>query len=210
MSLLSWYISRFSLAFLDVGNVGDGSLKRSFVHRSSIHHGYNVGVGVFGTDFLEIINTIVHHTVGPAIQINGMSHSLIGNLIAYSIAEATYEVRHFAHILFADINIKNHSSNILSNLNFCLFFLQTEAYGFDIKWPGAISAIKAKNLTLIGNSIAGSEKDGLHWQGQKCSESGFAQRMVRDNEIHSTLFGIHVPAKGSYDECVYLSGFKVS
>lgn len=80
------------MAFLDIGNVGKNSLKRSFVHGSAIHHGYNVGVGAFGTDFLEIENTIVHHTVGPAIQMTGMSHSLIGNLVAYSIAEATYEV----------------------------------------------------------------------------------------------------------------------
>lgn len=87
--------------------------------------------------------------------------------------------------------------------------MQTEAYGFDIKWPGAIEVTKTKNLTLIGNTITGSEKDGLHWQGQKCSQASTAHLMVRDNEIHGTLFGIHVPAKGSYDECVYISSFKV-
>ena len=65
-------------------------------------------------------------------------------------------------------------------------------------------------MTLIGNTIAGSEKDGLHWRGQKCSEAAQAGDFVRDNEIHGTLFGMHVPAKGKYEECVLLSGFKVS
>ena len=85
--------SRFSLAFLDIGNVSLHGSKPSFVHRSSIHHGYNVGVGAFGTDFLEIKNTVIKHTVGPAIQMNGTSHCLIDNLVSYSIAEATYAVR---------------------------------------------------------------------------------------------------------------------
>ncbi|XP_066933159.1 fibrocystin-L-like [Clytia hemisphaerica] len=170
------YDPRFSLAFLNLGDVSPRGSKSSFVHDSSIHHGYNVAIGAFGTDFLEISNTVVHHTVGPAIQMSGMSHRLIDNLVSYSIAEATFS---------------------------------TKKYGFDIKWPGAIDIVKTENMTLIGNTIAGSEKDGLHWRGQKCSEAAEADNLVRDNEIHGTLFGMHVPAKGKYEECVLLSGFKI-
>jgi len=78
-----------------------------------------------------------------------------------------------------------------------------------MKWPGAIHVLEADNLTLIGNTVAGSEKVGLKWRGQKCSEETAADDRVRDNEIHATLFGIHVPREGKYDECVLISGFKV-
>ena len=79
-----------------------------------------------------------------------------------------------------------------------------------MKWPGAIHVLNTDNLTLIGNTVAGSEKVGLKWTGQKCSDEGTASDRVRDNEIHATLFGIHVPREGKYKECVFISGFKVS
>ena len=88
----AFFYTRFALAFLNVGNVGNGSLYHSFVHDSSFHDGFNVGVGVFGTDFLEIKNNVFHHTVGPGIQLAGQSNRLIDNLVVYSIAEATYAV----------------------------------------------------------------------------------------------------------------------
>ena len=89
---------RFALSFLDVGDVGSG-LKHSFVHNSSFHDGFNIGIGVFGTEFLNIQNNVIHHSVGPGIRLKGESNSLIDNLVIYSMAEVTYGVR----ILLFDI-----------------------------------------------------------------------------------------------------------
>jgi len=75
------------------------------VRSSSFHHGYNVAIGAFGTDFLEVKDNVVHHTVGPGIQMGGSSHSLINNLVVYSIAEGTYEVTsHHVTLKRNDIN----------------------------------------------------------------------------------------------------------
>ena len=68
-------------------------------------------------------------------------------------------------------------------------------------------------MTLIGNTIAGSEKDGLHWRGQKCSEAfrRAISSVITISMVPCLVFGMHVPAKGKYEECcVLLSGFKVS
>lgn len=69
-----------------------GGLKHSFVESSSFHDGYNVAIGVFGTQFLKIENNVIHHTVGPGIQLSDTSNSLFDNLVAYSISESTYNV----------------------------------------------------------------------------------------------------------------------
>ena len=54
--------------------------------------GYNVGVGVFGTDNLTLNDNIIHHTVGPAIDLGGRDNKLVHNLVIMSLAEATFKV----------------------------------------------------------------------------------------------------------------------
>lgn len=82
---------RFSLAFLDVGDASDKTFP-SFVKGSSFNDGFNVHLGVFGTDNLKIQNNVFHHSVGSSIQVSGRNHQLVHNLVALSLAEATYKV----------------------------------------------------------------------------------------------------------------------
>ena len=74
-----------------------GSIEDSetFITGSSIHDGFNVGIGVYGTDNLTITDNVVHFTVGPSIDLQGKSNKLIHNLASRSVAESTYKVTSF-------------------------------------------------------------------------------------------------------------------
>ena len=61
---------------------------------------------------------------------------------------------------------------------------QISARKFDLKWPGAIEVVSARDYTMIGNSIAGSEKVGLITSGVPCNDES-AHLRVRDNEVFS-------------------------
>ena len=64
----------------------------SFVLGSSFNDGYNVGIGVFGTNNLTLKDNVIHHTVGPAVDLGGQYNKLIHNLVMMSLAEATFKV----------------------------------------------------------------------------------------------------------------------
>ena len=51
-----------------------------------------------------------------------------------------------------------------------------------MKWPGAIEVTSARDYTMIGNSIAGSEKFGLITSGVPCNDET-AYLRIRDNEV---------------------------
>ena len=51
-----------------------------------------------------------------------------------------------------------------------------------MKWFAAVDVYRATNLTMIGNSIAGSEKVGLKTPGVDCANNE-SLTMVRDNEV---------------------------
>ena len=81
---------RFALAFLDIGDVEGNT---SYVRGNAIHDGFNTGIGVFGTNNLEIDHNIVHHTVGASIQVAGAQNRLINNLVVHLVSSHTYKGR---------------------------------------------------------------------------------------------------------------------
>ncbi|XP_078699976.1 fibrocystin-L-like [Branchiostoma floridae x Branchiostoma belcheri] len=87
----AFYDPRFSLAFVNTGDVSE--TKPSKVENSAFHNGFSPGIGVYGTNKLEVINNIVHHTVGQGMIIEGSRNSLNRNLIALSIWPGAYQDR---------------------------------------------------------------------------------------------------------------------
>ena len=78
------YDPRFALAARNI--IGRGSYVRS----SSIHDGYNTGIGVFGSDGFSVTNNVIHNTVGSSIQADGSNLVITGNLGSLSHFLATY------------------------------------------------------------------------------------------------------------------------
>ena len=56
-----------------------------------------------------------------------------------------------------------------------------------MKWPGALQVHEAKDYTMIGNVIAGSEKIGLITRGVDCNDKD-AWKKIRDNEVRNNIF----------------------
>lgn len=77
---------RFALAILSVTSRGN----ESYVQHSSIHNGYNTGIGVFGTSGVIIDNNVIHDTVGPSLTIKGSNHEVTNNLASMSRFPGTY------------------------------------------------------------------------------------------------------------------------
>ena len=62
-----YYDPRFSIAFLDIGPVMRE--RPSYIEHCAFHHGFSPAIGVFGTQYLNITNNVVHHTVGSGTNI---------------------------------------------------------------------------------------------------------------------------------------------
>ena len=62
------------------------------MYGSSFNDGFNIGIGVYGTNNLLIQDNVIHHTVGPCIDLQGRNNKLINNLVMMSLAESTYKV----------------------------------------------------------------------------------------------------------------------
>lgn len=79
------------MSFLGIGDVAHGN--ESFVDGCSFNDGYNVGIGVFGTNYLTVKNNVIYHTVGQGIDLEGTGNKLLNNLVIHSVAESTFRVR---------------------------------------------------------------------------------------------------------------------
>ena len=75
---------RFALAILNIHGPG------SYVRSSSIHDGYNTGIGVFGSHGVELVGNVIHNTVGSSIHATSSNLVVTGNLASLSHFLPTY------------------------------------------------------------------------------------------------------------------------
>lgn len=54
----------------------------------------------------------------------------------------------------------------------------------DLNWDGALNLEKAKDFTVIGNSIAGAEKVGIRFPGVPCDD---VSKRVYGNEVNQYI-----------------------
>jgi len=67
---------RYSIAFRN--NFGRSS--GNYVHRCSIHHGYNTAVGVHTSNGVELSRNVIWRTTDSSIKCGGMENEVTGNL----------------------------------------------------------------------------------------------------------------------------------
>nr|XP_055075128.1 fibrocystin-L-like [Misgurnus anguillicaudatus] len=77
---------RYSLAFLNLGNVAD----ESYIKGCAFHDGFAPAIGVFGTDGLNIDDNVIHHTVGEGIRIWGDNSAVRRNLVTMTLWPGSY------------------------------------------------------------------------------------------------------------------------
>ena len=82
------YDPRYSFAVL---NTRIGATETTYISGSSIHDGYNTGIGVFGSDGVIISDNVIHRTVGPSVVLEGSDHILINTLATVALFPGTYQ-----------------------------------------------------------------------------------------------------------------------
>ncbi|KAI8520669.1 hypothetical protein Bbelb_004230 [Branchiostoma belcheri] len=85
------YDPRYSVAFMDLGDIE--SDRPSFIDNSVIHDAYAPGIGIYGTNNLNVSNNVIHHSVGQGIIAEGVGNALTDNLVVLSIFPGTYQDR---------------------------------------------------------------------------------------------------------------------
>lgn len=65
---------RYSLVFKDIEN------SESVVSRSSVHHGYNTGLGIHASSGVKLVDNVVYRTTGSSIICGGSDNFVEGNL----------------------------------------------------------------------------------------------------------------------------------
>ena len=141
---------RFALAFSSLGSTN------SYVRYSSIHDGYNVGIGVFGTNGMSLENNVIHSTVGESMIIEGFNHVIRNNLASLSQFLGTFRDR-------------NEALNSDWTANFDL----VRAANFEFTGNAAAGGAKAglhtngeecsdQNSTQIRNNVIHSTLHGIH------------------------------------------------
>ncbi|XP_058162846.1 fibrocystin isoform X2 [Dasypus novemcinctus] len=71
-------------------------------------------------------------------------------------------------------------------------------------WVAGIKVNQAKDISLHGNVVAGSEKLGFHIRGHRCSP---LEAFWSENVAHSSLHGLHLYKEDGFDNCTCISGF---
>ena len=78
---------RYSFA---VRNTRIGAAASTYIRRSSIHDGYNTGIGVFTSDGVIISDNVIHRTVGPSVVLEGSDHILTKTMATVALFPGTY------------------------------------------------------------------------------------------------------------------------
>uniref|UniRef100_A0A7M5XJA2 G8 domain-containing protein n=2 Tax=Clytia hemisphaerica TaxID=252671 RepID=A0A7M5XJA2_9CNID len=148
---------------------------QSLVKGCAFNDGYNTGIGAYGSNGIRIENNVIYHGVNELVELEGDAHVFNHNLVAMAFAESTFK--------------RDTPFSAKEN----------------IKWFAAVDMYRTTNLTMIGNSIAGSEKNGIHAPLVDCSSS---LSRIRDNEVHSALHGVRNNRKAA-QSCLKFESYKV-
>ena len=172
------YDPRYSLAFLN-------TFSNNYVNGCSIHDGYNIGLGVFGTDAVVIAGNVIHVTVGPAMFVTGSNHQVIQNLASLSLFPGTY-------------GGVDQPLNSVWTANFELANTQ---------------GLTLVGNSAAGGARAGYHFNGESCSSSSVSGIVFAQALrssIYDNVAHSSLHGIHLGyADGQPGGCAYFNRFTI-
>ena len=87
------YDPRYSFAVHSIERVGAAAGDDiTYIRRSSIHDGYNTGIGVFTSDGVIISDNVIHRTVGPSVVLEGSDHKLIKTMATVALFPGTYRI----------------------------------------------------------------------------------------------------------------------
>lgn len=133
-----------------------------------------------------ILSSTLHQSCGGGIRAFASQGIILKDNIVFSTAGHGIDLEGQAYFL---------SNNLV------VLVIQS---AWSIGWVAGIKVNQAKDITLHGNVVAGSERLGFHIQGQRCSS---VEALWSDNMAHSNLHGLHLFKESGLDNCTRVSGF---
>ena len=83
---------RYSFAVRNTGVGAAAGDEITYIRRSSIHDGYNTGIGVFTSDGVIISDNVIHRTVGPSVILEGSDLILSKTMATVALFPGTYRI----------------------------------------------------------------------------------------------------------------------
>ncbi|XP_003404487.2 fibrocystin [Loxodonta africana] len=140
----------------------------------------NVSVGSW------MISSTVHKSCGGGIHAAASNGIILNNNIVFGTA---------GH----GIDLEGQACSVTNNL-----VVLTTQSAWSTVWVAGIKVNQAKDISLCGNVVAGSERIGFHIRGHRCS---LHETLWSDNVAHSSLHGLHLYKENGLDNCTKISGF---
>ncbi|KAF3831628.1 hypothetical protein GH733_000440 [Mirounga leonina] len=133
-----------------------------------------------------IISSTLHQSCSGGIRV-AASHGIIlkDNLVFGTVGHG--------------IDLEGQNFSVSNNL----VVLMTQS-AWSTVWVAGIKVNQARDISLYGNVVAGSERLGFHIRGHRCS---FPEARWSDNVAHSSLHGLHLYKENGLDNCTGISGF---
>ncbi|ELK28746.1 Fibrocystin [Myotis davidii] len=158
----------------------------------------NVEIQNFGSALFSSIE-FMHVSAGSWIISSALHHSCGGGIRAV----ASHGIILNDNIVFSTvghgIDLEGQAYSLSNNL----VVLMTQPVWSTV-WVAGIKVNQAKDISLRGNVVAGSERLGFHIRGQRCSP---LEALWSDNVAHSSLHGLHLYKESGLGNCTRISGF---
>ncbi|KAI5941136.1 Fibrocystin [Manis javanica] len=133
-----------------------------------------------------ILSSTVHQSCGGGIHAAASHGIILNDNIVFDT------VGHGLDLEGQDYSLSNN-----------LVILMTQSAWSNV-WVAGIKVNQAKDISLYGNVVAGSERLGFHIRGHRCSSPA---ALWSDNVAHSSLHGLHLYKESGLENCTSISGF---
>ena len=140
----------------------------------------------------------IHDGYNPGIGVFGTNNLTVEDNIVH-------------HTVGSSILVAGKFNRVLRNLAVYSISIHTYKGRRDhslVHWPGAIEVHEATDVTLINNTVAGSERFGFRIDGVECTSHYYPENSPSSgNVVHGAWHGIHLHYKQGIPGCSMISGY---
>lgn len=159
---------------------------------------------------LAFLNTGVVEGNTSYVRGNSFHDCFITGIGVFGTDNLTVEDNVVHHTVGPSIRVAGRFNSLLRNL--AVYSISIHTYNgrkekSNIHWPGAIEVHEALDVTMINNTVAGSERFGFKLDGEKCTDN--SPGISVGNEVHGAWHGIHLHYVEGLPGCSLLYGYKI-
>ncbi|KAJ1148974.1 hypothetical protein NDU88_001796 [Pleurodeles waltl] len=164
--------------------------------------------GVLQLSHVEITNfgTMQHSSIeingaapGSYMMFSSIHHSCSGGISAVASSNISLNGNVVFNTTGHGINLEGQNHKLSRNL-----IVLTKQPENVKEWIASIKVNLADDITLLGNTVAGSERVAFRVSGQICDEF---QNPWKENVAHSSLHGVHLYDGDGFQNCTRIAGF---